>query len=406
MAALTDHQLIEQTELGQGEALGQLFDRHGDGVFDFLARVVGDPDEAVHLLIDVFARIPQAAAGIPEHESIRGALFSVARETALAYLRKRGELDALSSVTPLTSATSDLANDIWQAARAMPASLRAVLAIVEHQALSPAEQAVALGITRHALQDVTAQARGSFRELFDLQTRAEGKPNTASVDAESVPGLQRRNPEADASLFTFLSMIALRDAAYGRVRNQIVAAVSSPSVQASIPAPAPVQILPRATISNADRNLAPWLMGLALIVVLVVAIITALAINGSKSSNADIIVPVIRQVDPPDGAVLPSGKRILIQATYGAGQPVAVKTVRMRLDGLDVTAGASVGDTSISYLADLGPGPHSAVVELAVTSGDNTSRLWRFSVANFTPTPTPTSLPRTHGIGVNATAET
>ena len=50
MSTLSDRQLVAQAQIGQSEALGQLFDRYGAGVFDFLARVVGDPDEAVHLV--------------------------------------------------------------------------------------------------------------------------------------------------------------------------------------------------------------------------------------------------------------------------------------------------------------------------------------------------------------------
>jgi len=184
MASLTDQQLSEQIKREQGEALGQLFDRYGGGVFDFLSRVVGDPEEAVHLLVDVFVRFAKAAVAVPLHESIRGALFSLAREMALSSLRQRGWLDALPPVAPSSAATSDLANDIWQAARAIPASQRAALAIVEHQALSPMEQATALGITRHALTDVVAEARRSFNEQFDIRAQAQGKPASALIDAD------------------------------------------------------------------------------------------------------------------------------------------------------------------------------------------------------------------------------
>jgi len=394
MTSLTDHQLIEQTQLGQREALGQLFDRYGAGVFDFLARVVGDPDEAIHLLVDVFARFPKAAAGIPAHESIRGALFSLARETALSYLRRRGWLDALPPHTPLSGATSDLANDIWQAARALPASQRAVLALVEHQALSPTEQAAALGLARHALPDVIAQARRSFDELFDLHAKAEGKPTSALVDAEKVPGLQRRNPDSNASLFTFLPTIVLLDAAQARARNQIVAAVSSQPVGAGVPAPMPVQSLSQERVPGAERSLTLWLLGLALLAVLLVAILAALAINGApQTANAGTTPPVIKQVDPPDGALLSSGKRVVVQAVYSGDRAIDPQSVQLILDSRDVTIEATVTATSISYAADLGSGQHIAVVELKDTSGNEANRTWQFAVAGFTATPTTSPLP-------------
>ncbi len=393
MASLSDHQLIEQSQLGQGEALGQLFDRHGAGVFDFIARVMGDPDEAIHLLVDVFARFPQAAAGIPEHESIRGALFSLARETALSYLRRRGWLDALPPLMPLSGAASDLANDIWQAARAMPASQRAVLAIVEHQSLSPAEQAAALGIARHALPDVTAEARRTFDELFDLHARAEGKPTSASVDAGLVPGLQRRNPDSNASLFTFLPSIVLLDAAQSRVRSQIVAAVGSQPEAEMLP-PMLVQPPPQERVPGVERDLAPMLIGLALFAAFLIAILAALAINNAQqTANAGSNPPVIRQVDPPDGAMLSSGAGVVVQAVYGDNRAIDLKSVRLILDGRDVTVESTVAETSVSYVADLGPGQHIAVVELKDTSGTTASRTWQFTVAGFTATPTTTPLP-------------
>ena len=40
------------------------FDRHDDGVFDFIARVVGNPDEAIHLVVEVLRVFPK-----PQQES-------------------------------------------------------------------------------------------------------------------------------------------------------------------------------------------------------------------------------------------------------------------------------------------------------------------------------------------------
>ncbi|MDE3091916.1 MAG: hypothetical protein KGJ80_21295, partial [Chloroflexota bacterium] len=397
MASLTDHQLIEQIQLGQGEALGQLFDRYGAGIFDFLSRVVGDPDEAVHLVVDVFARFPKAAVGVAEHESVRGALFSLAREMALSYLRQRGWLDSLPPVAPSNSATSDLANDIWQAARAMPASQRAVLAIVEHQALSPMEQATALGIARHALADVVAQARRSFNEQFDLRAQAQGKPASALVDAEKVPGLQRRDPDSDASLFTFLPSLVLLDPAQVRVRNQIVAAISPQLADAGAPLAAPPLV--QALGSVEERDWVPLLIGLGVIAVLLLVIPAALALNERQPTAAtvDVTAPVIKQVEPPDGATVLSGKQIVIQAVYDDDRGVDVKTVRLILDSRDVTVGSTVSATSISYAADLGAGRHVVLVELKDTAGNSANRTWQFTVISSTATPMATALPTATG---------
>ncbi len=396
MATLTDHQLIEQIQLGQSEALGQLFDRYGDSIFDFLARVVGDPDEAVHLVVDVFTRVQQSIAGIPEHESIRGALFALARETALSGLRKRGWLDALPSNTPLSGAASDLANDIWQSARAMPASQRAVLAIVEHQALSPAEQAAALGIAHHALPDVIAEARRSFDELFDLHARAEGKPTFESVDAEKVPGLQRRIPDSNASLFTFLPSIVLLDVARLRVRNQVVASLGQTgNAPAALPAYIPASELPPEAPDKA--YLIPVLLGIVLVAGLVCAILALAAFNGNQpaGATADTIPPVIKQLAPQDGAILPPNNHVVVQAIYDDDGGIDVKSVRLLLDNHDVTVQSIVTDASVSYTADLGPGQHVALVQLKDLAGNATSQTWIFTISTAAPTasPSPTFTP-------------
>ncbi len=404
MAALTDHQLIEQIQLGQGEALGQLFDRYGAGVFDFLSRVVGDPDEAVHLVVDIFARFPKAAVGIPEHESVRGTLFSLAREMALSYLRQHGWLDSLPRLAPASISTTDLATDIWQTARAIPASQRAVLSIAEHQVLSPTEQATALGITRHALADVVAEARRSFNKQFDLRAQAQGKPTFALINADQVPGLQRRIHDLSASLFTFLPVVALPDPAQMRVRNQIVAAPQPEPVHAAAPTPAPVQPPPLAPLGQdmsrgGQRDLVPMLIGLGMIAVLLIVILTVLAINGAQqTATPDTIPPVIKRIEPPDGAILPPGKRVVVQVVYDDDRGVDVNTVRLILDGKNVTLESTVSATFISYAADLGPGQHVVLVELKDTAGNSANRTWQFAVTSSTATPTATALSTATGV--------
>ena len=386
---LTDRQLIDQIQIGQGEALGQLFDRYGGNVFDFLARVVGEPDEAVELVIDVFSRLPKALVGTPELESIHGALFSLAHETALSYLRRRGWLDALPRQSPLDAAASDLANDIWQSARAMPGAQRAVLAIVEHQALSPTDQAAALGLAQYALPDVVDQARRAFDELYDLHARAEGKPTFASVDAEKVPGLLRRSPDLHASLFTFLPTVFLLPAAQARVRSQIVAAVGQPaSVAAALPRTVPA--LEPLREPTETSFLIPMLAGLLLVVALLAAILVFVAVNGNpQTAVADTTPPVIKQLTPQDGAILSSEKHVVVQAIYGDDQGVDTKSVRMLLDNHDVTTQSTVSDTSVSFAGDLGAGQHVALVELKDAAANKTSQTWIFTISAATPSSTP-----------------
>ncbi len=388
MASLTDHRLVQQAAQGTSEALGQLFDRYGGSVYDFLARVIGDADQAAHLLIDVFTRFPQAASEIPEHESVRGTLFSLAREIALSYLRQRGWLESLPP-SASNSRISDLSNDIWQAARALPASQRAALAIEEHHALSPMEKAAALGVVRHALPDVIAEARHSFNYHFDLRAKAEGKPTSALINADRMLGLQRRVPDPEASLFAFLPPFNLSQTRRAQLRSQIIAAVSQPrgaSVSPRQSARVPTQ--PMKPASENQRSPITLWIGIGVLVVLVMAMIAVLAFREGQPAN-DTLSPVVKQVEPVDGSLLPPGKRVVIQAIYSDDYKVDVKTVRFVLDGRDITLASTVSDTSISYEAELGSGQHIALVELKDSSGNQISHTWKFTVIGLTVTTTP-----------------
>jgi RNA polymerase sigma-70 factor, ECF subfamily len=390
MTTLTDHQLVEQIQLGQSEALGQLFDRYGESIFDFLARVVGDPDEAVHLVVDVFTRFPKSAAGIPEHESVRGVLYSLAHEIALASLQHKGWGESLPPSSPSAAPSSDLANDIWQAARALPAAQRAVLAIVEQQALSPMEEATALGVARHALPDVAVQARRSFNQQFDLHAQTQGKPAARMIDAERVPGLQRRMPDPNASLFTYLPALVLTDTARVRVRNQIVGSLGQPPQSAGVlPTPLPE---PRLEAEPTDKTLVPILLGVALVIALLAAMLALVAIHGNQqTASLDTNPPVIKQIAPQDGAILPPGTPVIVQAIYGDDQGVDVSSVRLLLDNHDVTPQSAVSDTSLSFASNAGPGQHVAVVELKDVAGNSTSKTWIFTILASTSTPSPTA---------------
>ena len=111
-----------------------LFDRYSTPLYEFIYRLLGDYDQAALLLAEVFRRIPSSASGIPQQESVRGWLYSLARQASFTLLRQKGALDALPpSDEPMPS---DITGDIWRAARALPAHLRAVLVVEELHGLS------------------------------------------------------------------------------------------------------------------------------------------------------------------------------------------------------------------------------------------------------------------------------
>jgi hypothetical protein len=69
------------------------------------------------------------------------------------------------------------------------------------------------------------------------------------------------------------------------------------------------------------------------------------------------------------------------------------KSVRLVLDGREVTSLTAVTDTSLNYGVDLDPGQHVVLLELRDTSGNRTSRAWQFTIAAPEPTATLTPTP-------------
>ncbi len=127
MAGPSDHELAIEIQSGRRDALGLLFDRYSPVLYEFIYHVIGDRDQAARVLEETFSETPRAIAGMGEHESIRGWLYSLAREAALTYLRQKGWLNALPAGEEPNF--PGWLGDIWRAARAMPAFHRAVLAV-------------------------------------------------------------------------------------------------------------------------------------------------------------------------------------------------------------------------------------------------------------------------------------
>lgn len=415
MSAPPDHQIIGDILAGQHEALAALFDRHGPGLFEFIYLIVGSRDEAADLLAQVFERVPDAAKGLGFEESVRGWLYALAREMSFNFLRWQEDLDGL----PPSNEPGPVgpAGDIWRAARRMPALYRAALALEELQGLSPTEKARALGIPRTDLPRLVEDARRSFESQYDLDALREGRPLAADLDPLQLSGLRRRTGSA-RSLFGFLPAIILPASLAEPVRDRIMGI--RPAIS---PAEGETAILPleEATPMAIRRFGTPPLepqqfdalpferaplrrpllpegcsVPVILFALIIALLITAVAAAAAFALTRDRTAPTISQIDPPDNANL-TQTHVIISASYQDDRAVDVGTVRLVVDGQDVTSQAIISDASLSYATDLTPGQHTLSLVVADTSGNLTSRTWTFTVqgppATPTPTPTPTVAP-------------
>ncbi len=403
MASKSDHELIHDIQAGKRSALGELFDRHSPLLYEFIYRIVGDRDQAARLLQEVFERVPAAAAGFGEHESVRGWLYNLAREYAVTFLRQKNWLDSLPpSDEP---SVSGLAGDIWRAARAMPAFHRAVLVVEELHGLSPTEKSHALAISRTDLPRLVEDARRSFDLQFDLQARQYGRPLVNQIAPERIWGMTRRVATSH-SLFGYLPSLVLPDSLASTVRAKVLSAARLASLSGAIQPEASAATAKPAKPAKPAVSVASGCRWQMIAVAFVIAlVVTGLVAGAGYLLTRDASGPTITRIDPGDNGYVvfnpvagTNATRVIISAAFTDQRAVDVKTIRFIVDSRDVTALAQITSSSLSYGVDLFSGTHSVSLELRDTAGNLTTRAWKFTVsgplpATATTTLTPTLAP-------------
>lgn len=427
MSSPTDQQLIQYIGQGRRDALAQLFDRYSADLYDYLARLVGDRDQAARLLDQVMLRVPGAAAGFQARDSVRGWLYSLAREAGLDWLRQRGWLDGLPpSDEPMPPG---LVGDVWKAARAMPGFFRAVLITEELQPLSPTEKARALGVNRTDLARLIEEARKSFNRIYDAQARAEGRPTSDRINTDTVWNARRRLPVEEGSLFGFLPLIEFPDSLKQQIRRHVLEAMTPSSgirptpadvigaPVASTPAPpaeppaspppaAPVPVLipaPEPHVPPRRTTLPPYeppprdsrpfgnVTGLpSSAIAALIGIALALLICGGVFAWLQSRSRLeITSVQPPNGATIQQAPEINVFAVYAGTSEVDRVRTTMEIDGRAVVP--LFVNNSVAWTGLLDVGSHVVSVRIVDRASNVAEQKWSFFVlAIGTPIPTPT----------------
>src|SRR3990170_3596227 len=89
VSATQDSALVAGASAGDRDAMAELYNRHFDGVYDFVRRMMRDADEAADVVQDVFLKAMTAIGSLKKGERFRPWLFSIARNTALNRLEKQ-----------------------------------------------------------------------------------------------------------------------------------------------------------------------------------------------------------------------------------------------------------------------------------------------------------------------------
>ena len=167
MQSVTDAELVVQAQAGRVSAFGELYERHFDGVYDFLARMVRNPEEAADLAQDAFLKAMKSLAGLQHPERFKSWLFSIARNTALNRLERAGPtslvttdeegselamdvLDADRLADPEEAAQAQaMAALVWEASAGLDARQLSILDLHLRQGMESAEIADVLGVTKN-----------------------------------------------------------------------------------------------------------------------------------------------------------------------------------------------------------------------------------------------------------------
>lgn len=151
-----DTDLVEEARGGSAEAFAEIFDRYGDGIYDFCRSVLRDSYEAEDAAQDTFMIAHQRLGSLRDPAKLRSWLHAIARRDCLNRIRSRTRSTPTDDVvvvdpgaTPEAAATeADLCRLVWEAAGGLPARDRVVLDLSVRQGLDGAELADALGLER------------------------------------------------------------------------------------------------------------------------------------------------------------------------------------------------------------------------------------------------------------------
>jgi hypothetical protein len=105
--------------------------------------------------------------------------------------------------------------------------------------------------------------------------------------------------------------------------------------------------------------------------------------------------PQVTEVSPANGQNLPEGRVQISARLSDEGSGVDARSVRLRVNGRDVTDEARINAGEVQYRADLRPGRYTAEVMARDNAGNPVTRAWTFDVmARVAVAPVPVPPPR------------
>lgn len=164
----TDSSLVELAKAGDQHAFAELYNRYFDPVYDFVARMTRNRDEAEDIAQDTFLKAMNAMGGLQKGASFKSWIFTIARNTALNRIEKSSRTrplhfeDSEGEEVSFDVVDTDRFSDpeeaaqasavsalVWQAAAGLDPKQLSLLDLHLRQGLDSGEIADVLGVTKN-----------------------------------------------------------------------------------------------------------------------------------------------------------------------------------------------------------------------------------------------------------------
>jgi RNA polymerase sigma factor (sigma-70 family) len=391
--------------------LGQLYDRHVPGIYDFLARFTRDPAAAEDLAHSTFLRAWERRDTLPDPSRVRAWLYATAQNLALSHLTSAHPADstddeaseAVADPTPEPEVAAvsrgRISDLVWTAALSLEPRKYAVLDLSSRRKLSTDEVADVLGLHLFEaviLVDRSREALGNaVRTLLVANRRDHCERLAALVPAgvQALTGEQRSAVDhhmrrcescrelsgrltAPAQVLGALPPLPLPSSLGAGGRDRLLAAVQTPPAVPAVVDPPPP---PRWQRWEGRRRL---VLGVLLLLLVAAGGSAAYVFRPSQPSLAERTDQRAPRVSVrPTGAVPASGATA---SRSSSGAPAASPRPGATTSGSLPQVVAAPGQAPSS--PNSGPPPPFAVASITVTSGpcphpQNSSYVCRFSIS-------------------------
>ncbi|GBD24493.1 RNA polymerase sigma factor YlaC [bacterium HR29] len=227
LTAVPDGDAVLRARAGDMTAFAELYEAYFPSIYDFLVRLLRDPDEAADVTQDTFLKAMRSLASLREPGQFRAWLFAIARNAALNRLASRRRfvpLEPSDDESPVftvvdesrfadpaeAAAAKEAAAIIDEAARTLDPRQLSLLDLHVRQGLGPAEIAEVLGVSRNNAAVMLHRLREAVRRAIEAAYLAKRPacPRLAAALADVTlplaPAVQRiiekhaeRCPECD-----------------------------------------------------------------------------------------------------------------------------------------------------------------------------------------------------------------